>query len=223
MYFCCVSQFINVTKEYTDWRMDKKNISGFVLTGGKSSRMGSDKGLMPFDRKPLVLHALETLDEVAGQVMISANDAVYRQFSHPVVPDVVHNIGPMGGIYSCLLQSATEFNIFLPCDMPFVPSDLFVWLLQHIGDYPCAVPVHDDYKMEPLCVVYRKSCMETFAEFIEKGRYKVLDALAQLGYAAVKIDETTPFYDNHLFFNLNTLPDYHYALQYIENRKKRES
>ncbi|NMB49556.1 MAG: hypothetical protein GX997_03730 [Bacteroidales bacterium] len=65
--------------------------------------------------------------------------------------------------------------------------------------------------------------METFAEFIEKGCYKVLDALAQLGYAAVKIDETTPFYDHHLFFNLNTLPDYHYVLQYIENRKKRES
>ena len=201
--------------------MDKQNISGFVLTGGKSSRMGSDKGLMPFDRKPLVLHALETLEEVAGQVMISANDAVYRQFSHPVVPDVVHDIGPMGGIYSCLLQSATEFNIFLPCDMPFVPSDLFVLLLQHIGDYPCAVPVHEGNKPEPLCAVYRKSCMKR-CEFIE-GCYKVLDALARLGYAAVKIDETTPFYGNHLFFNLNTLPDYHHALQYIENRKKRES
>ena len=65
--------------------------------------------------------------------------------------------------------------------------------------------------------------MKTFAEFIEKGRYKVLDALAQLGYAAVKIEEMTTSYDNHLFFNLNTLPDYHHALQYIENRKKRES
>jgi molybdopterin-guanine dinucleotide biosynthesis protein A len=202
---------------------DKKNISGFVLTGGKSSRMGSDKGLMPFDRKPLVLHALETLDEVAEQVMISANDAVYSQFSLPVVPDVVHDIGPMGGIYSCLRQSATEFNIFLPCDTPFVPPDLFILLLQHIGDHPCAVPVHDDNKMEPLCAVYRKSCLETFAEFIEKGCYKVHDALARLGYAAVKIDETTPFYDNLMFFNLNTLPDYHYALHYIENRKKRES
>lgn len=202
---------------------DKKNISGFVLTGGKSSRMGSDKGLMPFDRKPLVLHALETLDEVAGQVMISANDAVYGQFSHLVVPDVVHDIGPIGGIYSCLRQSATEFNIFLPCDTPFVPSDLFVLLLQHIGDHPCAVPVHDGNKMEPLCAVYRKSCLETFAEFIEKGCYKVHDALARLGYAEVKIDETTPFYDNLMFFNLNTLPDYHYAFQYIEDRKKRES
>ena len=90
--------------------MNRKGISGFVLTGGKSSRMGTDKGMLLFDRKPLVLHALETLDEVAGQTILSANDSAYNQFSHPVVKDVFRDIGPMGGIYSCLQQSVTEFN-----------------------------------------------------------------------------------------------------------------
>lgn len=94
---------------------------------------------MIFDRKPLVQHALETLDQVAGQVMISANDPVYAQFSHPVVPDAIHDIGPMGGLYSCLLRSETEFNIFLSCDTPFVPSELLALLLQEIGHHACAV------------------------------------------------------------------------------------
>ena len=202
--------------------MDKKSVSGFVLTGGKSSRMGEDKGLMIFDRKPLVQHALETLDQVAGQVMISANDSVYAQFSHPVVPDAIHDIGPMGGLYSCLLRSETEFNIFLSCDTPFVPSELLALLLQEIGHHACAVPVHDNGKMEPLCAVYRKKCWETFAELINEGRYKVHEALDRLGYAEVKIDKNTPFYDNLLFFNINTPADYNHALQYIESRRNRK-
>ncbi|MBZ4674465.1 MAG: molybdenum cofactor guanylyltransferase, partial [Dysgonamonadaceae bacterium] len=135
--------------------MNRKDISGFILTGGKSSRMGTDKGMLLFDRKPLVLYALETLDEVAEQTMISANDSAYDQFSRPVVKDVFRDIGPMGGIYSCLRQSVTEFNIFLSCDTPFVPSALFVLLLQHIGNSSCALPVHDGNRIEPLCAIYR--------------------------------------------------------------------
>lgn len=199
--------------------MNGKDISGFVLTGGKSSRMGTDKGMLLFDRKPLVLHALETLDEVAEQTMISANDSAYDQFSHPVVKDVYRDIGPMGGIYSCLRQSITEFNIFLSCDTPFVPSALFALLLQHIGNYACALPVHDGNRIEPLCAIYRKSCAETFAELIKNDCYKMHDAINRLGSAAVEIDKKTAFYDRHLFFNINTLDDYKFALRYIENKK----
>jgi len=199
--------------------MNRKGISGFVLTGGKSSRMGTDKGMLLFDRKPLVLYALETLDEVAEQTMISANDSAYDQFSRPVVKDVFCDIGPMGGIYSCLRQSVTEFNIFLSCDTPFVPSALFVLLLQHIGNYACALPVHDGNRIEPLCAIYRKSCVETFAELIEKGCYKMHDAMNRFGYAAVEIDNRSTFYDRHLFFNINTLDDYKFAFRYIEDQK----
>jgi len=199
--------------------MNRKDVSGFILTGGKSSRMGTDKGMLLLDRKPLVLHALETLDEVAEQTMISANDSAYAQFSHPVVKDVFRDIGPMGGIYSCLRQSVTEFNVFLSCDTPFVPSALFVLLLQHIGNSSCALPVHDGNRIEPLCAIYRKSCAETFAELIEKGCYKMHDAIDRLGYAAVEIDNRSTFYDRHLFFNINTLDDYKFALQYIEDKK----
>ena len=199
--------------------MNRKGISGFVLTGGKSSRMGTDKGMLLFDRKPLVLYALETLDEVAEQTMISANDSAYDQFSRPVVKDLFRDIGPMGGIYSCLRQSVTEFNIFLSCDTPFVPSALFVLLLQHIGDYACALPVHDGNRIEPLCAIYRKSCVETFAELIEKGCYKMHDAVNRIGYAAVEIDNRSTFYDRHVFFNINTLDDYKFAFRYIEDQK----
>jgi len=199
--------------------MDRRDISGFVLTGGKSSRMGTDKGMLLFDRKTLVLHAIETLDEVVLQTMISANDSVYDQFSHPMVKDLFHDIGPMGGIYSCLRQYVTEFNIFLSCDTPFVPSELFVLLLQHIGKYSCVLPVHDGNKIEPLCAIYRKNCAEIFAELIEKGCYKMRDALDRLGYASVEIDAKTSFYDRHLFFNINTLDDYKYALRYIQDEK----
>jgi molybdopterin-guanine dinucleotide biosynthesis protein A len=165
------------------------------------------------------LQHIHSTDEVVLQTMISTNDSVYDQFSHPVVIDVFHDIGPMGGIYSCLRQSVAEFNIFLLCNTPFVPSELFVLLLQHIGNSSCALPVHDGNRIEPLCAIYRKNCAEIFAELIEKGCYKMRDAVDRLGYAAVEIDNRRTFYDRHLFFNINTLDDYKFALQYIEDKK----
>ena len=197
--------------------MNKKYITGFVLTGGKSSRLGVEKGLMLFDRKPLVQHVLETLSVVVGEVFISANNPDYKQFSKPIIPDIVQGIGPMGGVYSCLMQSATDYNIFLSCDTPFVPSDLFLYLIKEIDGHSCVVPVHDDEKTEPLCGIYSKQCADTFMEFISKGNYKMMDVLKAVDYHPVRVDESLPFYNNHLFFNINTPADCKLAMQNLQN------
>ena len=197
--------------------MNKKYITGFVLTGGKSSRLGVEKGLMLFDRKPLVQHVLETLSVVVGEVFISTNNPDYKQFSKPIIPDIVQGIGPMGGVYSCLMQSATDYNIFLSCDTPFVPSDLFLYLIKEIDGHSCVVPVHDDEKTEPLCGIYSKQCADTFMEFISKGNYKMMDVLKAVDYHPVRVDESLPFYNNHLFFNINTPADCKLAMQYLQN------
>lgn len=198
--------------------MDKKDISGFVLTGGKSSRMGVEKGLMLFDGKSLVQRALETLSDVAGEVFVSANIPAYNQFSKPIISDIFQGIGPIGGIYSCLVQSSTEYNLFLSCDTPFVSSELFRFLIQHINSYSCVVPVHDDEKIEPLCGIYSKKCAETFLELIRKGNYKMMDLLNAVNYHPIRIQETLPFYNPHLFFNINTPADCIEAEQYIREK-----
>ena len=160
--------------------MDKKSISGFVLTGGKSSRMGEDKGLMIFDRKPLVQHALETLDQVAGQVMISANDSVYAQFSHPVVPDAIHDIDlwvvfiraffdpkPNSISFSRVIHRLCLPN-YWPC----------CYRKSAIMRVPCRYTTTAKWNR---CAPYIEKMLETFAELINEGRYKVHEALDRLG------------------------------------------
>lgn len=201
--------------------INTENISGFVLTGGKSSRMGVEKGLMLFDGKSLVQRALETLSVVADEVFISANNPYYNQFSKPVIPDIVQGIGPMGGIYSCLVQSATDYNIFLSCDTPFVSSDLLLYLMREIDGHTCVVPVHDDEKVEPLCGIYSKKCADAFSEFIRKGNYKMMDVLKAVDYHPVRVDESLPFYNPHLFFNINTPTDCTRAMQYLPDNSSK--
>ncbi len=201
--------------------INTENISGFVLTGGKSSRMGVEKGLMLFDGKSLVQRALETLSVVADEVFISANNPYYNQFSKPVIPDIVQGIGPMGGIYSCLVQSATDYNIFLSCDTPFVLSDLLLYLMREIDGHICVVPVHDDEKVEPLCGIYSKKCADAFSEFIRKGNYKMMDVLKAVDYHPVRVDESLSFYNPHLFFNINTPTDCTRAMQYLPDNSSK--
>lgn len=104
----------------------KDEITGIILAGGKSSRMGKDKGLCDFKGKALVSYAIETLRPLCGNLMISANyfPEKYAEFDLPVIADEVKNIGPMGGILSCLKQSHTQHNLVLSCDTPFVTTDV---------------------------------------------------------------------------------------------------
>lgn len=75
----------------------QKKITGFVLAGGRSSRMGEDKGLMRLAGKPLVMHLVEQLQPCVDELVLIANHPEYMQFGYRVVEDMVAEIGPMGG------------------------------------------------------------------------------------------------------------------------------
>ena len=92
----------------------KKEITGIVLAGGKSSRMGQEKGLAEFDGKPMIAYALEALAPLCTEILISSNSNAYNHLGYRVVPDIIANSGPMGGIYSCMLQSQLEKKKSLP-------------------------------------------------------------------------------------------------------------
>jgi len=189
--------------------MDKFDVTGIILSGGKSSRLGEEKGLALFHGKPLVTYAIGILKPVCGNLVISANNyqKEYAKYGFNVVEDQIRDIGPMGGLFSCLRRSKTRFNIVISCDTPFVNSGLFEYLLDHIKNFQAVVPVHNDGLIEPLCAVYATNVIWSLQQAIEKGNFKLMDFLNEINHKKVDIHKNLSFYSDDLFVNINTKND----------------
>lgn len=107
---------------------------GFVLAGGQSRRMGTDKALLEVRGQPLIAHAIGILEAAGLSVVIAGARAEARarlESFAPVIPDSETGLGPLGGICTALATSSATFALFLPVDIPFVPSSLIRYLLHH--------------------------------------------------------------------------------------------
>jgi len=96
-------------------------VGGYVLAGGMSSRMGRDKALLELEGKPLIFHAVTKLRRVCADVQILSGRPDLEVFA-PLVRDLHEGCGPMGGLEAALGHSWHDWNLFLPVDMPFLPS-----------------------------------------------------------------------------------------------------
>jgi len=189
--------------------MVKEEITGIILAGGKSRRLGEEKGLAEFNGKPLIQHTIDILQPVCYKIIISANRQLddYAAFGYDVVEDQVKDIGPMGGLMACLEQSDTRYNFVISCDTPFVPSDLFPFLLESIENFQVAAPVHHDNYIEPLCAVYATNVIWQLQHCIENRNYKLTDFIAEVKAKKLTINDRLPFYHDEMFVNMNTRKD----------------
>ena len=109
-------------------------VGGYVLAGGRSSRMGRDKALVELAGKPLVEHAVEKLRRVCTDVRILSANAELEAYA-PLVTDLHPGCGPLGGIEAALADSSHDWNLFLPVDVPFFPTTVLQsWARQRIAE-----------------------------------------------------------------------------------------
>lgn len=169
--------------------------------------MGTEKGLLEFKGKPLVVHAIETMGKIAGKILISANNEVYRQFGNEVVFDEVLECGPIGGLFSCLNKSRTEVNIVLSVDTPNIPAELYFHLLNHISGKDLVLPMVETKHYEPLCAFYHRNMRHVLGEFIEAGNSRIPDVFERVRFKAVPVINEN-FYFDGLFTNINYMKDF---------------
>ena len=187
--------------------LDSTTISGpagWILAGGRSSRMGTDKALMALSGEALALKAAATLGRVCKSVSLIGDPARYAPLGLNAVPDNFPGIGPLAGIDAALTATNADRNFILACDMPAVTSEFCAQLIAESGD--CVVPMHDDGNREPLCAVYGKVCAPAVRALIEEGVRSVmraLDELAARGHAIRYVRVPDPA----MFANLNTPED----------------
>ena len=152
------------------------SLAAFVLAGGKSTRMGTDKAFVEFDGRTLLARALEVTRLVTSDVRIVGDAAKFAGFA-PVVEDVFRECGPLAGIHAALQASSAELNLILAVDVPFVPPGLLGHLVERArsSDAIATVP-RAEGGWQPLCAVYRREFAAAAEKALRTGRYKI-DAL----------------------------------------------
>ena len=182
-------------------------VTGIILAGGKSSRMGTDKGLQELCGIPLINYAIQVLSGLCGNIIISSSSKAYESFGYKTVADEIPGIGPMGGIYSALKQSNTEKNLVLSCDLPFVSKELLSYILKNSEGYQAAVPWQGNQHYEPLCGFYNLSVLDQMNVFIQNGNYKLPDLFQKIRINKLIINDMNDFYNENLFLNINSKHD----------------
>lgn len=179
----------------------REDITGIVLAGGRSSRMGSDKAMIEFEGKKLIEYSLGIMREVAATTIISANNAQYADFGATVVSDNYKDIGPLAGLEACLRISGTRVCLFAPCDTPFLNVEFLNTILENITDYDAVVPISSNGKMEPLTGYYSREILPVVVQQIERGDFKVQNLLKKIR------TNFLPFENHRILKNINTPDD----------------
>jgi len=181
---------------------------GFVLAGGKSSRMGADKAFLEFQGQTLLERALTVLGHVCPRVAIVGDCNRFSTFGS-VVEDVYAGCGPLAGIHAALATSPAELNLMLAVDMPFVSADLLSYLFSAAEQSGAVVTVPRTGKgFQPLCAVYRREFASVAAGALKAKKYKI-DRLFEC--LAIRIIEEAELkkagFSEQDFFNINTPGD----------------
>jgi molybdopterin-guanine dinucleotide biosynthesis protein A len=178
---------------------------GIILSGGKSSRMGTDKGFIEFKGFPLIRYPLNLLSDFCSEVIISSNNKEYHQFGYPVIADKYLDYGPAGGLSSALSFSRYERNIVLSCDMPFVNRECIQYLISSEQKSTGVVPIHDGYP-EPLVALYHRSIGPVLETSLQNGDYKLQSIIRQANIDFLDFSLFLETYPN-VFVNINSPED----------------
>lgn len=199
--------------------MRKLEITGVVLAGGESRRMGRNKALLEIEGRSLLERSLDVLNRVFREVIISSRDSeIYAGLSFPVIEDRVKGRGPLGGLYSVLPAAKYDYVFLAACDMPFLNEEVIRYLYRKVEDYDAVVPQVLD-TLHPLHAYYHKRIFDLVEQNIRRERLKIRDILSECRTKYVSFGEEYA----RTFVNLNSPQDWeNFRDKWSNNLKKPE-
>jgi molybdopterin-guanine dinucleotide biosynthesis protein A len=191
-----------------------------ILAGGNATRFGGrNKAALRLGPDVVLERQLAVLRRVVDRTVIIANDeAPYRSYDVPVIPDLAPGTGALGGIYTAIKSAPTAYTLVVACDMPFLSAPLLAHLVEAGRDVDIAIP-KTSRGYEPLCATYSRRCAPVLQRRIEAQQLKVTDLLASDHGLSIRelgpdvIDQYGR--EDLLFFNINTAEDYAKALELV--------
>ena len=197
--------------------MSKENnaVNGYILAGGKSSRMGMDKGLVMLGGKPAVQYVIEQLQPLVTKTVIVSDNREYEKFGLEVIGDVIKNSGPAGGILAALQHSDSKKNFVVSCDMPFITAPAITFLIKNSFQNQITLPVYKQH-LEPLFGIYATDCFSGWQQLIEQQVFKLQDLISHFSFLKIETDDN-PVFNELLFTNMNTQEDLEMAIKNLKH------
>ncbi|KJD36567.1 hypothetical protein PW52_02650 [Tamlana sedimentorum] len=180
--------------------INKNNITGIVLAGGKSSRMGTDKGFLKLNNKYFVSYSIDALKPLVSETLIVSDNKDYDVFKCQRVEDTIKNTGPVAGIYSGLATSKTEFNLVLSCDIPFIKTEILQRLITAIDDVHDVFQIKSNNKNMPLIALYKTTALNAFNKALNEDERRLQTVLKSLKTKSVVLNKE----EDNTTLNVNT-------------------
>ena len=207
------------TSRQLEGEVNHTKISGVILAGGKSRRMGCDKAFLSLDGQTLIETVLENVQALAAEVIIVTNTPhQYAHLAARLVPDIHRGVGVLGGVHSGLTAATYERSLVVGCDMPFLNRSLLRYLASLSAQYEVVVPCVDGL-LEPLHAIYSRSCLPLIEREIGAGRWQAFSFYPRARVRYVDRDEFAHL-DPELasLRNVNTPEDWHEAQRSLASR-----
>ncbi|MDQ0254881.1 molybdopterin-guanine dinucleotide biosynthesis protein A [Evansella vedderi] len=201
-------------------------ITGIILAGGQSSRMGTNKALLNINGEKNIQRLTQELKKVTEKIMIITNEfPTYEFLNLEMAGDVFPGKGPLGGIHSGLLHSSSEWNIFVACDLPFFNHQIvnsFIELGK--GSTVDAIVPSINGRQHPLFAMYRSSILPAVEECLSQDRLRIKDLLNRISvYEVTERDLIKIGFSekeiNEAFFNMNYPEDYTWVMEKVSSTK----
>ena len=207
------------------------DISGIILSGGKSTRMGENKSLMKIGSKTIIEHVRDLMKNIFSEVILITNTPdEYEFLGLNTHKDIYTQMGPLAGIHSGLTYSSTEKNFVISCDIPLMTEQMIKYLIEYKTDKPITIARADGF-IQQLCGVYNKSILSLAEKILsiqlneedrdteqKKRDCKVL-GLIDIAGAEIIDAESLPFYQKDTFFNMNKRDDYEVLKKMLETSR----
>jgi molybdenum cofactor guanylyltransferase len=190
-----------------------RQISGFILAGGESSRMGRDKARLELGGMPLILRTARLVESVAGAPAIIGNPDAHRTLGLRVIPDDWPGAGPLGGIATALRAAPAPWNLIVATDLPYLTREWLEYLVARaLASRADAVVPMNAAGAEPMCAMYHRRAEPSIRAALERGTRKVTDGLLGILVETITPAEWKRFDSEGLLFkNMNSPEDYEEA------------
>jgi molybdopterin-guanine dinucleotide biosynthesis protein A len=194
------------------------DIEGFILAGGASSRMGTDKSRLSLGGETFVGRVARALGPLAARVRLVSSRPDASSFGLPVVADIHENRGALGGLHAALKGCRASWAAVVSCDTPFVTGELLLRLASlRAAGVEAVAPRQSDGRVQPLCALYAAGpCLAVSEDLIREGELRPRVLLERVRTRRVAFEELTDLEGARLFFaNVNTPEDYAEALREV--------
>ncbi|WP_304517105.1 molybdenum cofactor guanylyltransferase [Cecembia rubra] len=195
------------------------DLSIYILAGGKSRRMGQDKGLIDLLGKPMIKHMLDRVSKLNLPIKIVAHHDQYKQFGFPVIKDLIPEKGPLGGLYTSLCDAVSKFVLLMSCDMPFLSLEVIKALIAQKKDNSIIISeLHNN--ILPFPGIYPANLRQIIHLHLQNERLKFQQFILSTAHLKINLDEE---YQNQpeIFQNINSPQDKEKATAWRDNRLKK--